>query len=122
MRLHDLEPWVARAWALSVAKARTADRVVALLEGFAIGAWSIRGAYPADETYTVSSGDERPRVALALGDPLPVLPAYHRHDLVMRRGVAVIDLEVPELRDERSWGEFHDTPSEMRADVASEVG
>lgn len=101
MRLPDLEPWVAKAWALSVAKAQTADRVVALVEGYAVGAWDVRGAYASDETYTVSSGDERPRVALALGEPLPILPAYHRHDLVMRRGVAVIDIDVPDLGSER---------------------
>lgn len=101
MRLHDLEPWVARAWALSVAKAQSVERVVALVEGYAYGAWEVRGAYTAEETYTVSSGDERPRVALALGAPLPVLPAYHRADLVMRRGVAVLDLDLPELPEER---------------------
>ena len=101
MRLHDLEPWVAKAWALSVAKAQTADRVVALFEGAAIGAWDLRGAYASDETYTLSSGDVRPRVALALGEPLPVLPAYHRADLNMRRGVAVIDLDVRDLPSER---------------------
>ena len=66
-----------------------------------MGAWDVRGAYASDETYTVSSGDERPRVALALGEPLPILPAYHRHDLVMRRGVAVIDIDVPALPSER---------------------
>lgn len=101
MRLHDLEPWVARAWALSVAKAQTAERIVALVEGYAYGAWEVRGAYATDETYKVSSGDERPRVALALGAPLPVLPEYHRSDLVMRRGVALLDLDLTELPEER---------------------
>ena len=101
MRLHDLEPWVARAWAISVAKAQRVERVVALIEGFAHGAWEVRGAYAAEETYMVSSGDTRPRVALALGAPLPVLPAYHRNDLVMRRGVAVLDLDLPEIAEER---------------------
>lgn len=101
MRLTELEPWVARAWALSVAKAQTVDRVVALVEGYAVAAWQVRGAYAADETYSVSSGDERPRVALAAGEALPILPVYHQPDLVMRRGVAILDLDVPDLRNER---------------------
>lgn len=65
MRIKDLEPWVLRAWAISVAKASTADRVVALVEGRAIAAWDLRGAFPAEEIYTVANGDTRPRVALA---------------------------------------------------------
>jgi len=107
MRLDQLEPWVARAWAISVAKAASADRVVALVEGRAIAAWELRGAYPASETYTVATGDSRPRVALALGSPLPVLPEYDQA-LNMRRGVAVVEVDVPLLPDERSWAGITD--------------
>ena len=103
MRIHDLEPWVSRAWAISVAKASTADRVVALVEGRAIAAWDLRGAFPAEETYTVATGDTRPRVALALGSPLPVLAEYDQPDLNMRRGVAVVTVDTPPLPPEREW-------------------
>jgi len=88
MRINDLEPWVSRAWAISVAKVNTADRVVALSEGRAIAARDLRGAFPVEETYTLANGDTRPRVALALGSPLPVLAQYDQPDLNMRRGVA----------------------------------
>lgn len=103
MRINDLEPWVSRAWAISVAKASTADRVVALVEGRAIAAWDLRGAFPAEETYTVATGDTRPRVALALGSPLPVLAEYDQPDLNMRRGVAVVVVDTPPLPPEREW-------------------
>lgn len=73
MRLHGLGPWVARARALTVTKAQTADRVVALAAGKAVGAWSLPGAYPSDETYLVASGDERPRVCVCAGRPAPYL-------------------------------------------------
>ncbi|MDQ2814350.1 MAG: hypothetical protein M3Z75_21405 [Actinomycetota bacterium] len=98
--LAELEPWVERAWAISVAKASACDRVVAVHENAPVGAWRIRGAYPTSETYRVSNGDERPRAGLSLGDPLPILPAYC--DIpVLRRGAADVERPVPELPEER---------------------
>jgi hypothetical protein len=41
-----------------------------------MAAWRLRGAYPTDETYLVSGGATRPRIALSLGEPLPVLSEY----------------------------------------------
>ena len=108
MRLSQLEPWVARAWAISVAKARSADRVVALIEGHPIAAWELRGAYPANETYFVASGESRPRAALALGSGLPILPEYSGRELHMRRGVTLVELDVPALPDERQWAGIED--------------
>ena len=108
MRLSQLEPWVARAWAISVAKARSADRVVAVVEGDPVAAWELRGAYPANETYLVANGESRPRAALALGSALPVLPEYGDVDLHMRRGVTLIEMAVPPLPDERDWPGIND--------------
>jgi len=98
--LAELEPWVERAWAISVAKASACDRVVAVHENAPVGAWRIRGAYPTSETYRLSNGDERPRAGLSLGDPLPILPAYCDVP-VLRRGAADVERPVPELPEER---------------------
>ena len=73
--MSELEPWVARAWALTVAKAMSCDRVVAVLDGQPIGAWRLRGAFPTDEAWSTTGGP-RPRIGLSLGELLPVLPEY----------------------------------------------
>lgn len=102
--LVDLEPWVERAWAISAEKAMHCDRVVAVFEGQPVAAWRVRGAFASDQTYRVSNGDERPRTALSLGDPLPMLPQYHRRDLIMRRGVVIVDCDVQPFGVERQPG------------------
>lgn len=112
MRLSQLESWVARAWAISVAKANSADRVVAVVEGQPVAAWELRGAYQAKERYFVASGDSRPRVALALGSPLPVLLEYCDLNLTMRRGVTLVELDVPPLPEERAWVGIEDPVQE----------
>lgn len=90
MTLTGLEPWVERAWAISVAKASSCDRVIAVLDGRPVAAWRLRGAFPsADETYAMNDGSTRPRACLALGDPLPLLPEYLKREIpALRRGVA----------------------------------
>jgi hypothetical protein len=102
--LSNLEPWVERAWAISAGKAMQCDRVVAVFEGRPVAAWRIRGTFASDEMYQLSNGDERPRTALSLGDPLPVLAEYHRNDLMMRRGVVIIDCDVEPFPVERVPG------------------
>lgn len=94
--LPELEPWVERAWPLTVAKAATCDRVVAVFRNEPVGAWRLRGAFPTDETYIVSQGSPRPRIGLALGDPLPILSAY-RDVPPLRRGVCVAQRDVEPL-------------------------
>lgn len=90
MTLAQLEPWVERAWAISVAKASSCDRVIAVLDGRPLAAWRLRGAFPSpDDTYAMNDGSTRPRACLALGDPLPLLPEYLERDIpALRRGVA----------------------------------
>lgn len=99
--LRQLEVWAERAWALTVAKASQCERVVAVKEGEPVAAWRLRGAFPTDETYLVTGGDTRYRTGLALGEPLPILPAYRTGAPTLRRGVAVADLDVTPLPAER---------------------
>jgi hypothetical protein len=91
MSLAALEPRVAQAWAITVAKAASCDRVVAVYEATAVAAWRLRGAYPTAETYSTTGGD-RARIALSLGEPLPVLPEYHTAP-ILRRGSATAELD-----------------------------
>jgi hypothetical protein len=84
---------------LTVAKAVSCDRVVAVFRGEPVGAWRLRGAFPTDETYVVSQGGTRPRIGLALGDPLPILSAY-RDVPALRRGVCVAKRDVQPLPQE----------------------
>lgn len=96
--LIDLAPWVARAWAqLTPTKAGTCDRVVAVFQREPVGAWRLRGAYYAEETW---GNDGKHRVALSLGDPLPILPEYGNPP-GLRRGWDDDERDVPPLRAER---------------------
>lgn len=96
MSVADMEPCAERAWAMTVAKAAACDRVCAVFEGSAYAVWRLRGAFPTEETFQVADGSSRPRIGLALGEPLPVLPAY-QVDPSLRRGVAIRDLDVAPL-------------------------
>lgn len=91
MTLAQLEPFVERAWAITVGKVSTCDRAIAAVNGRPVAAWRLRGAFPSpDETYTVADGSTRPRTCLALGEPLPLLPeSVDRAVPALRRGVAV---------------------------------
>lgn len=86
--LPQLAPWVARAWKTTPAKAEQCDRVIAVFHGEPVAAWRLRGAFYAEETW----GDGHRRVALSLGDPLPILPAY-RNVPMLRAGVALATRE-----------------------------
>lgn len=96
----QIEPWVERAWALTVTKASSCDRVVAVFQGLPVAAWRVRGAFATDETYLLSDGSTRPRVGLSLGDPLPIQKSYLDVP-TLRRGVAVVELDVEPLAPER---------------------
>jgi len=98
--LPDLEPWVERAWPLTVTKTASCDRVVAVVQGEPVAAWRLRGAFPTDETYAVSEAATSPRIGLALGDALPILSAY-RDVPALRRGVCVAELDIEPLPPER---------------------
>ena len=108
MTLADLEPKVAQAWAITVAKATSCDRVVAIYQSTAVAAWRLRGAYPTAETYATTGGD-RFRVALSLGDPLPVLPQYNDAP-ALRRGSATAEVDVPPLPTEDATVVAEDAP------------
>ncbi|WP_413461396.1 hypothetical protein [Curtobacterium sp. CT11-133] len=80
-----------RAWALSLARAQAMDHLVAVVQKKALMAWPVLDAYLTEETYSTNGG-ERPRVAFALGAPVPVRPEWHESP-DLRRGV-VFDLDV----------------------------
>lgn len=97
--LSQLEPWVDRAWAMTVAKAASCDRVVAVAFNSPVACWRIRNAFPSKHTYQTTGG-ERPRVELSLGEPLPVLPEF-REIPSLRHGAAVVALDIDALEPER---------------------
>ncbi|MER7983357.1 hypothetical protein [Streptomyces sp. NPDC095817] len=99
--LKQLEVWVERAWPITVSKASECERVVAVKDGEPVAAWRLRGAFPTDETYAVSDGSSRDRTGLALGEALPILPAYRSGLPHLRRGVAVASLDLIPLPAER---------------------
>lgn len=101
MTIPELEERASWAWGTTVQAVKDADRVVAVKSQRPVAAWVLRGAYPtASYTYSKGNGDERPRIALDLGDPLPILPAYGEVPN-MRRGIRVIDLDVQPLPHDR---------------------
>lgn len=95
----ELERCVERAWAISVSKAASVDRVVAVFQGEPLCAWRVRGVYATNETYLISTGT-RHRIALSLGESLPILSAY-RDVPALRHGVAVREVDCPPLPAER---------------------
>jgi hypothetical protein len=102
----ELEVWAERAWAITASKAADCERVVAVFEREPVAAWRLRGAFATNETYASSDGSSRYRTGLALGDPLPVLPAYRTGIPQLRRGVAVATLELTPLPPERDNAAF----------------
>lgn len=100
LTLAELEPWVERAWAMTVAKASDCDRVVAIYNQKPVGCWRIRGVFTTDLTYETTGGP-RPRIGLSLGDPLPILPEYVPVP-ALRRGSATKSLDVQPLVSERA--------------------
>ncbi len=101
MTIAQVELAVERAWPTTVSKAVGCDRVVAAFHGAPVAAWVLRGAYPApSEVYSMADGSTRPRVALSLGEPLPVLDAYRTAMPNLRRGCAVVDIDVEPVGEE----------------------
>ena len=97
--LAELEPWVSRSWAMTVAKAMTCDRVVAVVAQKPVGCWRLRGAFPTSDMFDTTGGP-RPRIGLSLGEALPILGAYTPAP-VLRRGSATQELDVEPLLPER---------------------
>ena len=100
--LMELAAYVERAWVLTPAKASQCDRVIPVFAGSAVAAWRLRGAYYLDD-YTW--GDGHRRIALSLGEPLPVLPQYQElaATVVLRRGAATVQRDdIKSLLPERN--------------------
>jgi hypothetical protein len=92
MSMSQLARCAEKAWPVSLPKARDVERLVAVKDGKPLASWEVHGAYLTEEMYSTSGGD-RARVGIVLGDPVPLLPAYFDSP-GMRRGVAVVDVEV----------------------------
>jgi hypothetical protein len=92
MSMSALARCAEKAWPVSLPKARDVERLVAVKDGKPLASWEVHGAYLTEEMYSTSGGD-RARVGIVLGDPVPLLPAYFESP-GMRRGVAVIDIDV----------------------------
>jgi hypothetical protein len=90
MTMSQLARCAEKAWAVSLPKARSCDRLVAVKEGNPLASWELHGAYPTDEKYETTGGD-RARIGLVLGDPVPLLPQYFEIP-GLRHGVAVVDV------------------------------
>jgi hypothetical protein len=96
--LAELADCVRGDWALSASKAGQAEIVVAVYHAEPVGAWELKGAYPAHdpadeerppggEPWDLSSSP--PRCRLSLGEPMALIPQYR--DLPnLRRGVALV--------------------------------
>lgn len=76
-------------WARNLDPVRDVKRLVAVYEGKPIAAWQVRGAYHVGETWT-HSGQQKPRVAFSLGEPLPITSDIATLPWPMRMG-SVLD-------------------------------
>jgi hypothetical protein len=89
MSMSQLARCAERAWPITRAKAGSCDQLVAGFHELPVGAWWAHGAYLTDETYSTTGGD-RSRVGVVLGDVVPIRPEFHTSP-ALRRGVAVVD-------------------------------
>ncbi|TYP87418.1 hypothetical protein [Blastococcus xanthinilyticus] len=89
MSMSQLARCAERAWPISLPKAQSCDRVVAVFHERPLASWEAHGAYLTDEVYSTTGGD-RARVGVVLGDPVPLRPEYFTTP-ALRRGVAVIE-------------------------------
>jgi len=64
--------------------------LVALKNKVPVGAWEVVGVYKSHLTYTTPGG-ERPRIAFALGESIPIDPELHEVPTEFRRGCAIAD-------------------------------
>lgn len=77
-------------WPRTLASAQEVDIVVAVKTRHAIAAWEVLGTFRTESTYTTPGG-ERPRVAFAFGQNLPLDPALHEVPAEFRRGCAIAE-------------------------------
>lgn len=89
MTADELAEHAHAAWPLSLAKGSETEVLVAVIGGQPLMAWKVLGAYVTDDTYETNGGS-RPRIAFALGSPIPIDPAWHEVP-ALRRGVATAE-------------------------------
>jgi hypothetical protein len=77
-------------WPRTLSSAQSVEVLVAVKERRAVGAWDVLGAFRTESTYATPGG-ERPRVAFALGESVPLDPALHEVPTEFRRGCAIAD-------------------------------
>lgn len=81
-----------KAWPLTLATGQKMEHLVAVYDGRALMAWRVLGAFASpDETYETNGGP-RPRIAFALGSPVPLREKWVDAAFgKMRRGVMYIN-------------------------------
>jgi len=81
-----------KAWPLTLTKGQEAKHLVAVYDGHALMAWRVLGAFASpDETYETNGGP-RPRIAFALGAPVPLRERWiEEATKKARRGVTYIN-------------------------------
>ena len=84
MTAEQLKEIASGNWDITVAKATTCQRVVAMHFKAPIGAWELKGAFRSTEAHPAGHH----RTGLVLGDALPVLDEYWNYPS-LRHGVAV---------------------------------
>ncbi|MFE5774602.1 hypothetical protein [Brachybacterium sp. NPDC056505] len=77
-------------WPRTLSSAQEVEVVVAVKKKCAVGAWSVLDAFRTDSTYTTPGG-ERPRIAFAFGEAIPLEPALHEVPREFRRGCAIAE-------------------------------
>ncbi|POH73464.1 hypothetical protein [Arthrobacter glacialis] len=83
--------WAAHAgWPRTFASCEDVQVLVAVKDKMSIGAWSVIGVYLSKETYTTPGGD-RPRIAFALGESVPLDPTLHNVPSEFRRGCVIAE-------------------------------
>lgn len=77
-------------WPRTLSSAQEVDTVVAVKNGKPLGAWEVVGVFRSEDTYTTPGG-ERPRIAFAFGESVPLDPELHEVPAEFRRGCAIAD-------------------------------
>jgi hypothetical protein len=77
-------------WPRTLTSVEDVDILVAVKWGKVLGAWKVLTAFLSDDTYTTPGG-ERPRVAFALGESIPLDPDLHEVPTDFRRGCSIAE-------------------------------
>lgn len=77
-------------WPRTLASAQEVDIVVAVKQRHAIAAWEVLDAFRTESNY-ITPGGERPRVAFAFGQNVPLDPVLHEVPVEFRRGCAIAE-------------------------------